>query len=137
MCFQFGRASRAMARVYREKLSSLGITHIQFFILIALYESEGIPVSELSEKVTLDKSTMTGLLDRLERENLIKRVRDRQDRRIYRVFLTERSRALKDKLMGIYREVNGMFLSKLSPEDLKTIKGITSKIENIAKGGGG
>ena len=68
LCFQVGRVARKMARVTRKKVASYGLTTTQFFLLTALYEEDGIPITALAQKVALDKATLTGLLDRLERD---------------------------------------------------------------------
>lgn len=129
LCFALGRASRRLARVYREKLAPLGLTQPQFFLLIALYEEDGLPISALAEKVALDKSTLTGLLDRLERDDLIRRVPDPGDRRALRVHLRPRAVAQRDALRAIYEETNRLFLSQLSGEEQGLFHRIVDKLE--------
>ena len=135
LCFQLGKASRKMAKFYRMRLAPYGLTHNQFFLLIALYEGEGLSVSELADKVALDKATMTGLLDRMERDDLIRREKDSTDRRTYRIYLTERAEALREDMMRIYREVNGLFLSCLWPGERRVLERIMAKIEALAEEG--
>ena len=84
LCLQVGRVARKMSKITRKKLASYGLTTTQFFLLTALYEGDGVPISVLAQKVALDKATLTGLLDRLERDDFIERKADPDDRRARR-----------------------------------------------------
>ncbi|HDH98069.1 MAG TPA: MarR family transcriptional regulator, partial [Deltaproteobacteria bacterium] len=68
LCFQVGKIARKMSEITREKVRSYGLTTTQFFLLIALYEEDGTLISTLAHKLALRKATLTGLLDRLERD---------------------------------------------------------------------
>ncbi|MBI5440411.1 MAG: MarR family transcriptional regulator [Deltaproteobacteria bacterium] len=103
-----------MARVYRERLDPFGLTQPQFFLLIALYECDGVPVTALAEKVALDKSTLTGLLDRMERDGLVERTAAPGDRRALRIRLSAKAQALRPELTAIYEQTNSWFLSRLT-----------------------
>ncbi len=131
LCFAVGKASRHMARVVRERISRYGLTHTQFFLLVALYEENGILITALARKVALDKSTLTALLDRLERDDLIKRVAHPTDRRVIQIYLTPKAEALRDDLIRTYHEVNKYFLSRLSPEELRSFEEILGKLEGV------
>ncbi len=106
-----------MARHYRERIAPYGLTQTQFFMLIALYEEEGASLSALAEKTHLDRPTVTGLVDRLERDGWAERRADLKDPRSYRVFLTAKARDHQEALVRIYHEVNGLLLEKLGREE--------------------
>ncbi len=120
-----------MARFYRLRIAPYGLTHTQFFLLIALYEKDGLTAGELADKIAVDKATMTGLLDRMERDGFIRREQDPDDRRSYRIRLTPKAEKLRDDLWRIYEEINGLFLSCLEPEERKLLGSIINKIEAI------
>ena len=136
LCFRLGKVVRAMARLYRLRIARHGLTHTQFFLLIARYEGDGLSVGELAQRIAVDKPTMTGLLDRMERDGFIRRERDPEDRRAWRVYLTEKAKALKGALTEIYEEVNGLFLSGLTEEEQGALEGILAKIEAMGSQGG-
>ena len=129
LCFSLGKASRQMGRVYRECLGRYGLSQPQFFLLIALYEEDDILITRLAEKVALDKSTLTGILDRLERDGLVKRVASPDDRRALFVRLTARARELQDDLTRIYDEINRRFLSRLTHQEREIFNAILKKLE--------
>jgi len=76
-----------MARITKERLAPYGLTPTQFFLLTALYEEDRILISSLAQKVALEKATLTGLLDRMERDGLTERRPDSEDRRAIIVHL--------------------------------------------------
>ena len=129
ICFSLGKVSRQMTRVYRERLAKYGLSQPQFFLLIALYEEDDILITRLAEKVALDKSTLTGILDRLERDGLITRQATPNDRRALYIRLTERSRSLRDDLTHIYNDTNQQFLSQLTDHERKVFDNILDKLK--------
>ena len=74
-----------------------GLTTPQLVVLLALQDSEDISVGALADQVSLSQATVTAILDRLERQQLVYRRRSEGDRRRVNVFLTELGRSrLKD-----------------------------------------
>ena len=88
LCFHLGVAMRKISRIYAEGLAAYEVTPAQLFMLSCLASCDGQKPSELAEEVQLDASSMTGLLDRTEKANLIRRMRDPADRRALRIYLT-------------------------------------------------
>jgi DNA-binding MarR family transcriptional regulator len=117
ICFQLGALGRKITRYYKDSIAPLGLTHGQFFMLVALFEEDGILPSQLADKTALDRPTTTGLLDRLERDGWIERRLDPGDRRILRVRLTARAWQERETIMAIFKETNGQFLDRFSAEE--------------------
>lgn len=134
LCFALGKVTRQMARAYRERLEPYGLTQPQFFLLIALYEEDDIPISRLADAVALDKSTLTGILDRLERDGLAERVPTTEDRRVVHVRLTPKARALEGELRRIYEETNRAFLVRLTDEERRVLDRVVAKFEETPHG---
>ena len=131
ICFSLSKISRKMSKIYREKLEEYGITQPQFFLLIALYDEDNILISKLAEKVSLDRATLTGILDRLERDGYVERVFSKNDRRAIYIKLTFKATNMENKLRAIYEKTNSAILSKLSKEEYDTFQKIIYKLENI------
>lgn len=73
----------------REILSTYTITPPQFVALQWLLELGDMTIGDLSNKMYLAFSTTTDLIDRMEKSELVKRIRDEQDRRVVRIHLLE------------------------------------------------
>jgi DNA-binding MarR family transcriptional regulator len=101
LCFALYSAQRALTRAYAPLLAPLGVTYPQYLVLLALWERDGRAVSELGERLDLDTGTLTPLLKRLERDNLVERRRDAIDQRVVRIVLTRAGRQLEAKARDV------------------------------------
>ena len=81
----------------REILSDYKITPPQFIALQWLFEEGDMTIGELSNKMYLAFSTTTDLVDRMEKSNLVKRVKDPNDRRVVRIHLLEEGERIIDE----------------------------------------
>lgn len=95
LCFALYSASLAMTKLYKPLLAALGLTYPQYLALLVLWERDGLTVSELGERLSLDSGTLTPLLKRLEAAGLVSRLRDAADERRVRVQLTAEGRSIK------------------------------------------
>lgn len=71
LCFALYSASSRLTAIYRPILELLGLTYPQFVTMMALWEQDGISISELSQSTGLSKATMTPLLKKLEAKSLL------------------------------------------------------------------
>ena len=76
LCFALYSASLAMTKLYKPLLEPLGLTYPQYLAMLALWESDGLTVSELGDRLFLDSGTITPLVKRLEAAELVLRQRD-------------------------------------------------------------
>jgi len=95
LCFALYSASLAMTKLYKPLLAELGLTYPQYLALLALWERDGLQVSELGARLFLDSGTLTPLLKRLEAAGLVRRQRSSDDERRVHIHLTASARALK------------------------------------------
>ncbi|MCC8938525.1 MarR family transcriptional regulator [Bradyrhizobium sp. Arg68] len=100
MCFAIYTANLAFSRVYRPVLVELGVTYPQYVAIISLWEEDRQTVKSLSEKLFLEPSTTTPMLQKLEAMGYITRVRDGDDERYVRLSLTASGRRLREKGLG-------------------------------------
>jgi MarR family transcriptional regulator, organic hydroperoxide resistance regulator len=97
LCFALYSASLAMTKLYKPLLDELGLTYPQYLVMLVLWERDGLAVSEIGERLSLDSGTLTPLLKRLEAAQLVSRVRDTQDERRVHVSLTPSGRRMKQR----------------------------------------
>jgi len=93
-----------------------------------LWLEDGISQRELSQRVGMMEPTTASALNNMERKGLVRRVRNRADRRIVNVFLTERGRALEKRLLPLAVEVNRVALRKLSSPELQSLHALLTKL---------
>ena len=97
LCFSLYATSMAINRIYKPLLDELGITYPQYLVLNTLWEQDGRTVGAIAERLSLESSTITPLVQRLEGASLVTRKRQADDERRGLVSLTDRGRALKQE----------------------------------------
>ncbi|HZP25987.1 MAG TPA: MarR family transcriptional regulator [Dehalococcoidia bacterium] len=97
---------------------SCGLTMPQLRLLFILRVEDNIPVSSLAEQMRVAPSTISGLTDRLVRENLIYRRDDPNDRRVVRICLTDEGRSAIDQIDAMSRAHLREVFSRMSEESL-------------------
>jgi DNA-binding MarR family transcriptional regulator len=103
LCFAVYSANLAVNRLNKPWLDELGLTYLQYIVLVALYEKDGQTVGGLGDKLFLDSSTLTPLLKRLESMGHITRQRDPEDERMVRVHLTPKGQSVRERAFA-YRD---------------------------------
>ncbi|TXD86911.1 MarR family transcriptional regulator [Mitsuaria sp. TWR114] len=119
LCFALYSTSLAMTKLYKPLLAPLGLTYPQYLVMLVLWETEGLGVSELGQRLSLDSGTLTPLLKRLEASALIERQRARGDERRVEIHLTAAGRALRDQAVGIPEQL--ACASACGPAELESL----------------
>lgn len=110
-----------------------GLSSAKFNALIHLYMAgdRGLTQSELGQKVLVSRPTMSGLVERLEKENLVVRNTDPTDKRVFRVCLTKRAFALIHAFLPAHNDYMHKVMSSLDKQEKETL---ISLLEKIRKG---
>lgn len=131
--FMIAKVHQRLYARLRDVLDPFGITPPQFVLLAFLWKRDGLSQTELSEKTDVDRTTIGGLLDRLEKAGLVKRSPNPLDRRAYLIHLTEAGRALEPELKALAVKVREDFCAALQPGDYAQLMTLLQKL----KGGDG
>jgi MarR family transcriptional regulator, organic hydroperoxide resistance regulator len=127
LCFAVYAAAHAFNATYKPLLEPLGLTYPQYLVMLVLWQEDGVTVSAIGSRLSLDSGTLTPLLKRLEAAGLVSRIRDTADERQVRITLTAPGRALKQKAKGIPQEL--LCASGMSLGDLGALR---AKLESLA-----
>jgi DNA-binding MarR family transcriptional regulator len=95
LCFSLYGAAMAINRAYKPLLDALEITYPQYLVLSALWETDGLSIGAIAERLGLDSSNVTPLVKRLEVAGFLARERNPADERQVVVTLTEQGRAMQ------------------------------------------
>lgn len=99
----------------------LQITYSEYVLLLRLYEREGVSQEQLANLLFLDKAVVTRTMGLLEKKGLIRREQDVEDRRVKRVYLTERAMEEKEYLLGVLRAWMQYLSKDFGEEELKLL----------------
>lgn len=102
LCFALYTASHRIIRAYRPLLKPLGLTYVQYLVMLLLWERDPRSVGELGQQLHLDSGTLTPLLKRMENSDLVVRERDSDDERRVLISLTAHGRDLRSKANAVF-----------------------------------
>jgi len=119
--FLIAKVHQVAGRIFARMLQEHGIEEINpplGRILFVLWQEDGIPIGELAKRASLEKSTLTTLLDRLEASGFVERVRSEEDRRVIRVRRTEKDKARRKSYEEVSERMNRLFYAGLSAQEI-------------------
>jgi DNA-binding MarR family transcriptional regulator len=106
------------------------LTTSQFATLLLLSNEQGWRLTDLSERLLIDKSTVTRIIDRLEEAELVQRTADLTDRRVQRVFLTEAGQSQKERTQQAHAHSLDRRMGVLSPAEQQQLEYLLCKLRN-------
>lgn len=131
--FLISQIKQIQGRVFARLLTEAGIDEFngaQGRILYVLWQEDNLPIVELAARTGLAKTTLTGMLDRMESLGHIERRYDSEDRRQIRIRLTKSARRLEKKYRQVSDEMSRLFYKGFSE---KEILELDSQLEKVLK----
>jgi MarR family transcriptional regulator, organic hydroperoxide resistance regulator len=98
--------SQLLYRKFSDRLEPFGLTPFHWLVLCCLWQEDGMPTSYIGERLQQVGGTLTGVLDRMEERGFVRRERDRQDRRICRIWLTDAGMELEHVLPQLVADMH-------------------------------
>jgi DNA-binding MarR family transcriptional regulator len=121
LCFALYSATNALQRAYAPLLKRLGLTYLQYLVLLVLWERDGRTVGDIGRNLYLDSGTLTPVLRKLETAGLLTRRRAPDDEREVRISLTQAGARLEAQLVNVRAEVACQ--AALEPEAFSRLRG--------------
>jgi len=128
---RIGGINRRIKRMHEETLDQLGLTLSDWHVLTALRwtgEPYRRKAGELARRAELTSGSMTSRLDALEKEGLVRRLRDPDDRRTVVVELTDKGRQKHEQLMGIQAEKEALLAAALTDREKEQLNGLLRRV---------
>jgi DNA-binding MarR family transcriptional regulator len=120
-------ATAAMKRGFAE--AGIGFVRPAYLgSLMSLWREDGLKMIDLGRRAGLEPSTMTGLLDRMERDGLVERRPDPADRRVLKIFLTATGESIRETVIKIVDSTLAGLLSGVDADEIDTLKGLLRKV---------
>lgn len=113
ICYRLKATMKKVEKLIGQKLDEFGVTLAQSFILFSLLEKDGCTLTEIGNRAQIDNSSLTTMVDKLEKEKLVERRLCPEDRRVITLYLTDAGRELALKVFNTGAEFNSEVLSSL------------------------
>ena len=128
--FLLAKAYQKAHADFKKRLIPYGLTPIQHLILEALWIKNGVAAKEIGEKLVLDSATLSGVLDRLVSGAWITKEIDSGDKRIQRIYLTEKAKNLRPELAEQRDRANTELMQKLNLEEKILLKRLLRDLQD-------
>lgn len=97
-------------------------------VIFVLWNEDNIPIKKLVEKTSLDKATLTGIIDRLERDGYVKRIPSPDDKRVTLISRTGKDEIFKSKIPEVSKQQNKLFYKGFSTSEIKEFENYLKRI---------
>ena len=128
VCYKLSRVMRKVHRYYESSFSQYGITPAQFYVLSAVWENDGVKFKDLAKSLEMDGSTLTSILDRLERQDLVERRDDPEDRRSLLIFLKDKAKQNITQITCLAEKLNHEIQERFTEEEFATFERVLEKL---------
>jgi DNA-binding MarR family transcriptional regulator len=128
--FLMAKIRQVAGRIFERMLKdcNIEISSAQGRIMFALWQEEGISINELAKKTQLKKSTLTSMLDRLERMGYVRRQRSKKDRRKILIQRTSKDKNLENEYVKLSQEHTKIFFHGFSEDQIDRFEKDLKKI---------
>jgi DNA-binding MarR family transcriptional regulator len=120
LCFALYGATNAVVRAYRPLLADIGLTYPQYLVMLVLWQDGPSVVTHIAERLDLAPNAISPMLERLEKQGLLGRQRDPNDRRVVHVELTEKGREAHEAASLAQYDV--VCQTHLAPDDVDRLR---------------
>lgn len=135
--FLISKIHQLGGRIFSRMLKEYGIDEInpaQGRIMFVLWREDNIPINELAKKASLGKSTLTSMLDRLEKTGFIRRVPSRDDRRAILIQRTEKDKSFQERYVQVSQAMGRLFYDGFSAGEIDQFENYLKRIfKNLEK----
>jgi len=130
--FLMAKIRQVSGRIFERTLKqyNIEINSAQGRIMFALWQNDGISINELAKKTQLKKSTLTSMLDRLEKMGYVRRQRSKKDRRKILIRRTEKDRTMEKKYVEVSEEMTRLFYKGFSKNQIDRFEKDLGRILN-------
>ncbi|NMD70684.1 MarR family transcriptional regulator [Bacillus sp. DNRA2] len=111
----------------REILHNYSITPPQFAAMQWLFEAGEMTIGELSGRMFLACSTTTDLVDRLEKNQFVQRIKDENDRRVVRIHLLDSGKKIMNEILEQRQQYMRQVLINFTYDEIETLKKLMTK----------
>jgi DNA-binding MarR family transcriptional regulator len=126
--FTITKAQNFVFNYFKNKLAPLDVTPVQYAVLKCLWDNGDQLPTQIGQALYLDSSTVTGILFRMEKKDLIERIHSETDRRAVNIRIKPLGKALRTDIEAAIKEANEEVLKVLSAEDVSRLWDILDRI---------
>jgi len=118
---------KSITRLFKAELGAMGLTPPQAMLIGLLTEQGQMKIGDICEQLKLSGSTVSGIVDRLEKQGFVERIRSETDRRVVNI----RAKAEKCRYPEIEKKVHRLFRESMAVYDERELENILSVLRSL------
>jgi MarR family transcriptional regulator, transcriptional regulator for hemolysin len=130
--FEIGETAHALRKAFDRLASGLGVTRAQWKVLFRLTRTPGLRQVELADMLDIEPITLCRIVDRLEEARLVQRVRDPDDRRAWRLHVTDEAQPLIERLKAVGSDLVDQAFAGINPKDIEITRRVLAQARDNA-----
>lgn len=135
--FLIAKIHQLSQRIFARILKNADLTDLnpaQGRIMFVLWREDNISIHKLSQRTLLSKSTLTSMLDRLEKAGFIQRIPSQKDRRKILIKLTNKYKAFQDKYIDVSKDMTKIYYNNFNEQEINEFESYLERILNNLMG---
>ncbi len=130
--FEIGETAHALRKAFDRIAVGLGVTRAQWKVLFRLTRQPGLRQVELADMLDIEPITLCRIVDRLEESGLVERTRDPDDRRAWRLHVTEQAQPLVEKLRAVGATLVEQAFAGIDAKDIENARQVLARVRENA-----
>jgi DNA-binding MarR family transcriptional regulator len=131
VCSHIKFAWLAIARMYNEEANKFGMSISVGFVLLNIDKQNGTPATKIGPALGMEATSLSRILKNLEDEKLIYRKQDDSDRRLVKVYLTDKGKEAKEQAKKVVKRFNEVVRQEIPETKLAVFTEVIEKISSI------
>ena len=128
--FEIAETAHAIRRAFDRRAAPLGVTRAQWRVLAWLARQPGLRQVELADHLDVEPITLCRIIDRLQESGLVERRRDPEDRRAWRLHLTDKAGPLVDQLRALAGVMTQEAFDGVPPQSIETLRAALAHVRD-------
>jgi DNA-binding MarR family transcriptional regulator len=137
ICFNLKATNKKVEKYLTAGFEEFGINVAQSFIIMSLLAKDGSTLTEIGAHAQIENSSLTTMVDKLEKSELVERKLDAQDRRVIRLYLTPKGRDLAERVLQAGIEFNAYLRGILDGAEENLLKSLSAIADSLNPGSAG
>ena len=129
---EIGETAHALRKAFTRRAANVGVTGAQWKVLFKLTLKPDLRQTDLADLLDIEPITLTRIIDRLQEAGLVERTPDPNDRRAWRLHVTEKAQPVVGKLRAIADEMTADAFAGIDPKDIDVTRKVLAQVRERA-----
>jgi DNA-binding MarR family transcriptional regulator len=128
--YQMRLLVQLLTRRFQTVIEPFGLTPLHWGVLSCLWQEDGLATQTIAARLEQLGGTVTVVLDAMEKRGLIRRTQDPEDRRVSRIWLSRKGKAMRNKVVPLVTAFTGQVFSSLTADECSELARMVERLRD-------